>query len=382
MATTTTTTAVAAAPRRGAPATEVASAMQGVFGIDHYRGANLAKLRREELLALEGSLASYLDRVKAALRGQDGEAALASLYRPVHPHLSQWAVASPERLLEDGIADFLRSPSLGRLARGAGCEEVADWVYRVPLLRPEICEAILAEAEAHSSWLHELHTGPAERLPADLPEGFWQRTSVLRRMGLGPLEDLLLRFARICSDLLYPTLCSVEDGAGLDWSFGYVISYNASTAPPTAPTVGREPTTPTMTMTPTPTPDPMLEATSSVPAATPSPLLSGRRGLVPHTDDSEVTLNIGLGRAFGGGSVVFHGLRSTDSAAKVSARITPAPGVALLHLGQHLHAVEDVTWGERHALIVWCRSTGYRSAVCPCCILHRRSSCVCDASWN
>lgn len=107
-----------------------------------------------------------------------------------------------------------------------------------------------------------------------------------------------------------------------------------------------------------------------------------RKGLVAHTDDSEVTLNCCLGLEFDGGEVEFRGLRSSEDEGKLEDTVPAIPGIAMIHLGQHLHRVKDVTRGQRHALIVWCRSEDYRGANCPCCVLHRRSRCVCDATWN
>jgi predicted 2-oxoglutarate/Fe(II)-dependent dioxygenase YbiX len=103
------------------------------------------------------------------------------------------------------------------------------------------------------------------------------------------------------------------------------------------------------------------------------------------SDDSEVTLNISLNEGYEGGENVFHGLRgSVEAGAKSPETITGRDaGMAFLHLGQHLHGVTPVTAGERNALIMWCRSSSYRSAVCPCCLTHRRETkCIANPDWN
>ena len=107
-----------------------------------------------------------------------------------------------------------------------------------------------------------------------------------------------------------------------------------------------------------------------------------------HTDDAEVTLNVGLGRAFEGGDLVLGAVRGRAPAPEGDARIPPRPGVAVVHLGRQLHAVDAVTAGERRVLICWCRSmAGVRSRVCPCCWMNRRDGgeardCICGDAWN
>jgi hypothetical protein len=111
-----------------------------------------------------------------------------------------------------------------------------------------------------------------------------------------------------------------------------------------------------------------------------------RHRLVPHTDDSEVTLNCCLGDEFEGGSVEFYGLRGTPEEGQFIGRVDrPNVGTAVLHSGRNLHAVSNVLSGDRYALIVWSRSWGHtRSNTCPCCWLNRRqdSTCICSKRWN
>ena len=115
---------------------------------------------------------------------------------------------------------------------------------------------------------------------------------------------------------------------------------------------------------------------------------SGRDSLVPHTDDSEVTVNVGLveRQSFEGGDLLLGGVRGQPEDSECA--ITPDLGVATFHLGRRLHAVDKVLEGERRVLICWCRSmSGVRSRVCPCCWMNRRDNgdardCVCGDAWN
>jgi hypothetical protein len=179
-------------------------------------------------------------------------------------------------------------------------------------------------------------------------------------VGLSWISDMLLHmFIQPISRHLYATtekLLSDEDASNnnniktkdiLNWRQGYVAGYSAN------PQEGK--------------------------AAT-------RHRLVPHSDDSEVTLNCCLGEEdFEGGKVQFYGLRGTPDEGKLLGEVErPDVGTAVIHAGRHLHAVSDVTAGNRYALIVWTRSWRMRRHTCPCCYLNRRmdASCICDIRWN
>ena len=57
------------------------------------------------------------------------------------------------------------------------------------------------------------------------------------------------------------------------------------------------------------------------------------------------------------------------------------------HMGQNLHTVHSVESGERHVLIMWCRSGPFREKHCPCCLLNRANqgetnNCVVGPTWR
>jgi hypothetical protein len=161
-------------------------------------------------------------------------------------------------------------------------------------------------------------------------------------VGLGWVNDLL--FHLIIRPITRHQFQSTESLAELDWRQGYVAGYSAS------PTEGKP-----------------------------------RERLVTHTDDSEVTLNIGLGDEFEGGLLEFRGLRGTAKEGELVGSFQPEEGLALLHSGRQFHDVTQVVAGDRFALIIWARSwKGARSQACPCCWLNRRQdkSCVCGPRWN
>ncbi|KAG6753874.1 hypothetical protein POTOM_041876 [Populus tomentosa] len=79
-----------------------------------------------------------------------------------------------------------------------------------------------------------------------------------------------------------------------------------------------------------------------------------------HVDDSEVTLNVCLGKQFSGGELFFRGTRcdkhvNTGSKPEEIFDYSHVPGRAVLHLGRHRHGVRATTSGHRINLLLWCR---------------------------
>lgn len=112
-----------------------------------------------------------------------------------------------------------------------------------------------------------------------------------------------------------------------------------------------------------------------------------RSHLVKHTDDSELTLNIGISDAYEGGAVRFSEFRGEALLDSEYEDYEHDLGKGILHSGRHFHAVTPVTKGERWVWIMWTRSwLGERSAQCPCCWLNNRSAkdrpCICSKVWN
>jgi hypothetical protein len=211
-------------------------------------------------------------------------------------------------------------------------EEMYD-VYSLSILSESFCGRV-REFVSEVSRL-----GQTEKY-ANLQMG--RRPIDLDTIGLGWINDLL--FYLILRPISRHLFESSDSFGDLNWRQGYVAAYSAN------PTEGRP-----------------------------------RAQLITHTDDSEVTLNIGLGENFTGGAIEFRGLRGTPEAGKLIGTIQPRVGVALIHAGRHFHDVTTVTSGDRFALVMWARSWGgIRQQACPCCWLNRRKDdhCVCGPSWN
>ena len=226
-------------------------------------------------------------------------------------------------------------------------QEMFD-VFSFSLLTPEFCSIL-------RTTLRDLSTLAESDEFSHL--NFGRRVIDLDSIGLGWVTDLLFHvYIKPISQHLFATTEKLVDADDvkndaspiLDWRQGYVAGYSAD------PTGSKGVT---------------------------------RHRLVPHTDDAEVTLNCCLGEeTFEGGSVEFYGLRGTPEEGQLVGRVKrPNIGTALLHSGRHLHAVSQVTSGDRYAFIIWTRSWHHlRSNTCPCCWLNRRqdSTCICDKRWN
>jgi hypothetical protein len=160
-------------------------------------------------------------------------------------------------------------------------------------------------------------------------------------LGLGWLNDLLLAVVlQPVAALAYPR--ETQGGAPLDYRHAFLVGYGPAGHGPAH-----------------------ASAAASPPAERrPPPSLATRSALVRHTDNSEVTLNVGLGRdGFGGGEVVFGRVRgetaaaattttnglSTDGAGGVEddavAVVKPVVGRGLVHLGRQLHEVRHKMGG-------------------------------------
>jgi hypothetical protein len=81
-----------------------------------------------------------------------------------------------------------------------------------------------------------------------------------------------------------------------------------------------------------------------------------------HTDDSEVTLNVNLCDAFTGSGLSFCGLFGTTGRRRLAHVFEHELGRAVIHAWLHTHGADALETGERHNLIIWCRSSGFRES--------------------
>lgn len=85
-------------------------------------------------------------------------------------------------------------------------------------------------------------------------------------------------------------------------------------------------------------------------------------GLDMHTDDSDVTFNICLGREFTGASLTICGDSRQPRHRQFYLAYRHERGRALVHLGSRRHGADDIETGERNSLIVWNQNSRYRNS--------------------
>ena len=197
--------------------------------------------------------------------------------------------------------------------------EVSPGIFSLPLFTPAFCALLLEETEHFEK--------------SDLPRG---RPNTMNNYGLmlgevgmrGLMTHLLELIIAPMSAALFAqeTFCRPSAArGGLDHHHSFVVKYRAKQRG---------------------------EAVSA-----------GDEGLDMHHDSSETTLNVCLGKGdFAYGGLVFCGRTGEPGVRALQYSHQQLPGEALLHLGRHRHGAAKMTRGERCNLIVWARSSGFRSA--------------------
>ncbi|KAK6267475.1 hypothetical protein QUC31_011635 [Theobroma cacao] len=188
--------------------------------------------------------------------------------------------------------------------------EPALGVFTFEMLQPHFCELLLSEVENFEKWVHET------KFRIMRPNTMNKFGAVLDDFGLETMLDKLMEdFIRPISKVFF----SDVGGSTLDSHHGFVVEYG----------IDRD-----------------VE-------------------LGFHVDDSEVTLNVCLGKQFSGGDLFFRGVRcdkhvNTETQSDEILDYSHVPGRAVLHRGRHRHGARATTSGHRVNLLLWCRSSVFR----------------------
>eukprot|EP00747_Dinoflagellata_sp_TGD_P051768 gnl/TRDRNA2_/TRDRNA2_147521_c1_seq1.p1 gnl/TRDRNA2_/TRDRNA2_147521_c1~~gnl/TRDRNA2_/TRDRNA2_147521_c1_seq1.p1 ORF type:complete len:267 (-),score=35.28 gnl/TRDRNA2_/TRDRNA2_147521_c1_seq1:54-776(-) len=86
----------------------------------------------------------------------------------------------------------------------------------------------------------------------------------------------------------------------------------------------------------------------------------GDLGLDMHTDDSDVTFNVCLGKEFDGAGLQFCGNQGTPKHRQSSLVYRHCKGRCVVHLGYRRHGADDIRAGERLNLIIWNTNAEHR----------------------
>ncbi|CAN8304373.1 unnamed protein product [Cochlearia groenlandica] len=187
--------------------------------------------------------------------------------------------------------------------------ESSPGIYAFEMFSPQFCQLLLEEVENMERWVYE------SRSTIMRPNTMNKFGVVLDDFGFdNMLQKLVDDFISPISQVMFPEVC----GTSLDSHHGFIVEYGK---------------------------DRDVD-------------------LGFHVDDSEVTLNVCLGKQFCGGELYFRGVRcdnhvNTESPEEVY-DYSHVPGHAILHRGRHRHGARATTSGHRVNLILWCRSSSFR----------------------
>ncbi|KAG8366675.1 hypothetical protein BUALT_Bualt17G0104200 [Buddleja alternifolia] len=188
--------------------------------------------------------------------------------------------------------------------------EPCPGVFTFEMLQPRFCEMLLAEVENFEKWVHET------KFRIMRPNTMNKYGAVLDDFGMETMLDKLMEdFIRPMSKVFFAEV----GGSTLDAHHGFVLEYG----------------------------------------------MDRDVDLGFHVDDSEVTLNVCLGKQFSGGELFFRGVRcekhvNTETQSEEIFDYSHVPGHAVLHRGRHRHGARATTSGNRINLLLWCRSSVFR----------------------
>lgn len=188
--------------------------------------------------------------------------------------------------------------------------EPSPGILTFELLQPRFCEMLLAEVDNFEKWVRET------KFRIMRPNTMNKYGAVLDDFGLETMLDKLMDdFIQPISRVFFPEV----GGSTLDSHHGFVVEYG----------------------------------------------FDRDVDLGFHVDDSEVTLNVCVGKQFTGGELFFRGVRcekhvNTGTQSEEVLDYSHVPGRAVVHRGRHRHGARATTSGHRLNLLLWCRSSVFR----------------------
>ncbi|KAK9105843.1 hypothetical protein Scep_022687 [Stephania cephalantha] len=254
--------------------------------------------------------------------------------------------------------------------------EPSPGVYTFEMLQPHFCELLLSEVENFERWVQEV------KLRIMRPNTMNKFGAVLDDFGLEAMLDKLMDdFIRPISRVFFPEV----GGATLDSHHGFVVEYGKDRDVDLGRCLsllwmvwGKRNKRIFV--------EKLMRAFQIWENLWEFLVTSGRWGNLPwgfvekveryltlnrftsvgfHVDDSEVTLNVCLGKQFSGGQLFFRGIRcdkhvNTETQPEEFLEYSHVPGQAALHRGRHRHGARATTSGHRINLLLWCRSSAFR----------------------
>lgn len=199
-------------------------------------------------------------------------------------------------------ATRISSFTAARKALLAAIREEAPGIYSFPFFTDHFCERFLKELDNYYS------TG----LPIRRPNSMNRYGIIVNEIGMKPMIDKLQReVLQPVAALLFP-----EAGGKFDNHHAFMVQYKQEQD----------------------------------------------LGLDMHTDDSDVTFNICLGREFTGAGLTFCGKVGEANHRRFNHTYAHERGRAVVHLGTQRHGADDIQTGERNNLIVWNHNHAWRNS--------------------
>jgi len=205
-----------------------------------------------------------------------------------------------EEWLDERLAVAMKDPdALHALLREG---EVTPGVFSFPMLNERFC----------SMFLEEMDNYYATGLPIRRPNSMNNYGIIVNEIGMeGMINSLQAKILQPIARMLFP-----QEGAQLDRHHAFMVQYK----------VGED------------------------------------LGLDMHTDDSDVTFNVCLGKDFAGAGLSFCGMMGHKDHRQLSHIYQHIKGTCVVHLGRKRHGADDITHGERFNLIIWNHSKAYRES--------------------
>jgi len=371
--------------KRHEPAAELAYRLHHTFGLDHYP-YYLNRWATAEIDELEASLEQQLAQVRAQKQenlararlmtsvladldcSELGDLRLDEVLAPALLRVVKFAKSSGGRVQSSSAcalkaADVAAALATGELnvASGSGTlvallDEIDSdgQLFGLDVLAPPFCDQLVARASRIGDTLSEIAAAKvafSATSPNDSSSGIeFDDASVAARLLQNPLSigalgcdwlnTLLMAIVlQPVTRAAYPN--ETVGGTPLDYRHSFLAGYSHPGA-----AMSRDRANSATA----------LSSSSPLSSPSPPPSLATKSALIRHTDNSEVTLNVGLGiEGFGGGEVVFGHVRGEESA-KITVKnsparsdylkdtdvvVKPSVGRGLIHLGRHSHEVRD-----------------------------------------
>ena len=181
--------------------------------------------------------------------------------------------------------------------------EEAEGIFSFPFLSKEFCKTLIDEVD------HYNECG----LPVKRPNSMNNYGIILNEIGMANvITSLQRRYLQPLARLLFPV-----EGSSFDNHHSFIVQYEKG----------------------------------------------ADLGLDMHTDDSDVTFNVCLGREFSGALLSFCGGLGKPDHRKLSLEYAHVIGRCVVHVGHRRHGAENIESGQRMNLIIWCHNHAFRNSI-------------------